>query len=223
MATPNERIDILSFVIISIGMVVGATVTGVIIEWCGMIWFWPEQGAQHALKMVIDEAGYLNADFVNAALFGWTPTEAIHYITQAVTGSPMGPDVLDPARYRWLTTWSASMKVFEQYLLAAIYISIVCLIRAVILLFSLPLYGLFMFVAFFDGLMLRDLRKYGGARESGLRHHYAKRMILPCMWCGWGLYLAIPFTIHPNWILVPSAVLSSVSLWLAVRFFKKHL
>ncbi len=91
MATPNERIDIISFVIVSIGMVVGATVTGVMIEWCGMIWFWPEQGAQHALKMVIEEAGYLNEDFVNAALFGWTPTEAIHYITQAVTGSPMGP------------------------------------------------------------------------------------------------------------------------------------
>ncbi|WP_270820025.1 DUF4400 domain-containing protein [Aeromonas sp. Y311-2] len=223
MATPNERIDLISFVVISIGMVMGATVTGVIMEWIGMYWFWPEQGAKHALQMVIDEANYLNKDFLDAVLFGWTPIQAVHFVTEAITGSPMGPDVLDPARYRWLTSWSAPMAVFQDYLLAAVYITIVCLIRTVIVLFTLPLYGLFLFIAFFDGLVLRDLRKYGGARESGLRHHYAKRMVLPSIWCGWGLYLAIPVTIHPNWILVPSALLCSLSCWLAVRFFKKHL
>lgn len=223
MASQNDRIDPLSFVVISIGMFLGATTSAVLIEWCGMVWLWPEEGARHALQMVFDEAAYLNNDFVDAVLFGWSPTQAVHYLTELITGGPLTEATLNPERYRWLTSWSASIAVLHDYVLAAVYICIVCLIRIVIVLFSLPLYGLFLFIAFFDGLVLRDLRKYGGARESGLRHHYAKRMVLPSIWCGWGLYLAIPVTIHPNWILVPSVVGSSISCWLAVRYFKKHL
>jgi hypothetical protein len=37
------------------------------------------------------------------------------------------------------------------------------------------------------------------------------------------LYLAAPFSIHPNWVYVPAALIFGYSTWLTAATFKKHL
>lgn len=225
----RKRMGIFEFVITSIGLIVGATIIGIVIEWVGMFFWWPDEGATHSMRMVVQEAGYLNRDFLHAGLFGFTPRQVVDWIAIQLTSAPLSTRTLDPRTYSYLSnvhigsgseSW---FNVIKEFLLAGIYITIVCVIRSVIIFFTLPLYGLFMLIAFIDGLMVRDLRRFGGARESGERFDYAKNAVLPSLWGGWSIYLAIPFSVHPNWVLVPSVVFSSLSLWVATRFFKKYL
>ena len=222
-ATAAPRMGIFGFVTASIAMVICAAICGIVIEWLGMWFWWPEEGASHAMTMVVREASYLHRDFVKATLFGWSPLDVVNWFAVYITGEPLHQGTLEPARYMPRNLFNGYMQWVQEYLLAAVYVTMVCIIRFCIILFTLPLYGLFYLIAFIDGLMLRDLRRFGGARESGIRHHYAKNAVLPSLWGGWTIYMAIPFTIHPNWILVPSVILSSLALWIATRFFKKYL
>ena len=191
-----------------------------------MLFFWPEKGAYHAMETVVREASYLNNACVHVALLGWTPLDVVTMVATWLTGAPLSGNTLEP------TTWSSITNVFhsvealrsvQQFVLAAVYVIMVCIIRLVIILFTLPLYALFFMLAFFDGLMIRDLRRFGGGRESGIRYHYSKKFVLPSLWGGWGLYMAFPVSIHPNLILVPSVISGSFSLWVATRYFKKYL
>lgn len=225
-AAKKESLSIVSFVVGSVLMLTSSIFFGVIAEWIGMTWFWPEKGALHAMEMVVKEAGYLNDEFVHAAFFGWTPTDVVNYVAQYITGAPLTGETLEPKRWQEITGILGDGRYIQgvqNFLLAAIYIAMVCTIRLVIIMFTIPLYALFFILAFFDGLMLRDLRRFGGARESGIRYHYSKKFVIPSLWGGWGLYMAIPISVHPNMILVPSVILGSFSLWIATRYFKKYL
>lgn len=222
----RDSLSIMGFVVGSIALVLGAAFSGIIVEWIGMWFWWPEKGALHSMEMVVAEANYLNDDFIHAMLFGYTPMDLVNFVADLVTGAPFSGQTIDPANWHSFTgmfNGNEMLSWAQQYLLAAIYVTIVCLIRMVIIIFTLPLYLLFYILAFCDGLMIRDLRRYGGGRESGIKYHYSKRLVLPSLWGGWALYLAIPFTVHPNLILVPSVICGALCLWIATKSFKKYL
>ena len=40
-----------------------SAVASVAVEWIGMTWWWPHEGAEHAASVLRREAGYLNDDF----------------------------------------------------------------------------------------------------------------------------------------------------------------
>ena len=40
-----------------------SALASVAVEWAGMTWWWPDEGAEHAARVLRREAGYLNADF----------------------------------------------------------------------------------------------------------------------------------------------------------------
>jgi integrating conjugative element membrane protein (TIGR03747 family) len=50
-------------------------------------------------------------------------------------------------------------------------------------------FGLFTLVALVDGLVQRDLRRWGGGRESSFVYHYAKTAAMPLIIMAWVLYL----------------------------------
>ena len=82
--------------------------------------------------------------------------------------------------------------------------------------YLLPLYG-------GDGLVQRDLRRFGVGRESVFKYHHAKKVVFPVMLLAWGLYLSISFSIHPNWILIPSAIFLGLTILFTASSFKKYL
>ena len=71
--------------------------------------------------------------------------------------------------------------------------------------------------------MRRDLRRWGGGRESSFVYHYAKQSVLPLVALAWAVYLALPFSLHPSVIVLPFAALFALSVSIMAGTFKKYL
>jgi len=82
---------------------------------------------------------------------------------------------------------------------------------------------LFAGVALIDGLVRRDLRRWGGGRESSFVYHYAKKAAFPMVIVAWVLYLALPFSLHPSWIILPFAIGFGLTVAVTASTFKKYL
>lgn len=78
-------------------------------------------------------------------------------------------------------------------------------------------------VAIVDGLTKRDLRRWGGGRESSFVYHWAKRSALPLLVLTWVIYLALPFSLHPSFGVLPFATLFALSVAVTASTFKKYL
>ena len=80
-----------------------------------------------------------------------------------------------------------------------------------------------MVVGLVDGLVQRDLRRWGGGRESAYVYHYAKRSNLFFLGLGAVVYLAIPVSLHPAMVLVPFAAACATTVGVTASRFKKYL
>ena len=91
-------------------------------------------------------------------------------------------------------------------------------VRLAILTLAMPIFMLFSLVALVDGLVQRDLRRWGGGRESS-----SKKAALPLVVMTWVTYLALPFSLHPTFIVLPFAVLFAFAVAVTASTFKKYL
>lgn len=87
----------------------------------------------------------------------------------------------------------------------------------------MPVFLLFSLLALVDGLVQRDLRRWGGGRESSFVYHYAKKAALPLVVLAWITYLALPFSLHPTFVVMPFAMLFALSVAVTASTFKKYL
>jgi len=78
-------------------------------------------------------------------------------------------------------------------------------------------------VALVDGFVQRDLRRWGGGRESSFVYHWAKRSALPLLVLSWVVYLALPFSLHPTFVILPFAAPFALSVAVTASSFKKYL
>ena len=111
----------------------------------------------------------------------------------------------------------------ENYGLAAVYAALTFLARVLILTLSLPLFLMATLTGLVDGLVRRDLRRFGAGRESGFIYHRAKMLILPLLVLPWVIYPALPITINPIMILLPSAAALGLVVSISAGSFKKYL
>lgn len=81
---------------------------------------------------------------------------------------------------------------------------------------------LFSLVALVDGFVKRDLRFWGGGRESSFVYHWAKRSAMPLLVLSWVIFLALPFSLHPTDIVLPFATLFALSIAVTAGTFKKY-
>src|SRR5690606_418885 len=93
----------------------------------------------------------------------------------------------------------------ESYLIAAAYTVLVFVVRLLVLCLMLPLFFMAAFVGLVDGLVRRDIRRFGAGRESGFIYHRARATLVPLLVLPWVTYLAIPISVSPLLILLPSA------------------
>jgi integrating conjugative element membrane protein (TIGR03747 family) len=96
-------------------------------------------------------------------------------------------------------------------------------VRLLVLTLTLPLFLMTAFVGFVDGLVRRDVRRFGAGRESGFLYHRARATLMPLAVLPWVTYLALPVSVHPLLILLPSAALLGVAVDVASATFKKYL
>ena len=99
-----------------------------------------------------------------------------------------------------------------DYVISALQVIQVLVARLAVLTLSMPVFLLLSIVALVDGLVQRDLRRWGGGRESSFVYHWAKRSALPLWVFAWVAYLAAPVTVHPSVVVIPLAVLFAASV-----------
>lgn len=87
----------------------------------------------------------------------------------------------------------------------------------------MPVFVMFTIVAIVEGLVKRDLLRWGGGRESSFVYHGAKRSALPLLVLTWVIYLALPFSPHPSFVVLPFATLFALSVTVTASTFKKYL
>lgn len=85
----------------------------------------------------------------------------------------------------------------DYFTLMAVYVAFTFVVRLAILILATPLFLLAALTGFVDGLMRRDLRKFGAGRESSFVYHRAKRAVIPLLVVPWIIYRSLPFTINP--------------------------
>jgi integrating conjugative element membrane protein (TIGR03747 family) len=208
-------------------------VFSVLVEWLGMAFWWPDEGRDHSRSMLAAEIGYLQADFgrslvsSNPARFTKTVADRTYYVLFEATrfadfvrwiGAPPRPSETSlRARLH------AAFQPIAEYVLAAMQVTQVFSVRLAILVLAMPVFLLFSLVAIVDGLGKRDLRRWGGGRESSFVYHWAKRSALPLLVLTWVVYLALPFSLHPSFVVLPFATLYALSVAVTASTFKKYL
>jgi len=220
-----------------LGVLIGSLLLSILIECAGMHLFWPEQGWRHARGMLDYELSHLSTHFTRSVLvqepgrtahqlvegaYEWLFVKSglLDWMSQASARSraPSQGDAQD-LRYTisQVYVWS------ERYLIAAAFTTLTFMVRLLVLLLTLPLFLLAAFVGLVDGLVRRDIRKFGAGRESGFVYHRAKASLMPLAVLPWILYLTLPVSVHPLLVLLPSAALLGLAVNITAASFKKYL
>ena len=220
-----------------LGVLIGSLLLSILIECVGMHLFWPEQGWRHAQGMLDYELNHLSTHFTRSAVvqepghtahqmvegaYQWlfVQTGLLDWMSQASARSraPSHADARDIRYYiSQAYVWS------ERYLIAAAFTILTFMVRLLVLVLTLPLFLLAAFVGLVDGLVRRDIRKFGAGRESGFIYHRAKASLMPLAVLPWILYLTLPVSVHPLLVLLPSAALLGLAVNITAASFKKYL
>ena len=219
------------------GVLVGSLMLCILIECIGMHFFWPEQGWRHAQGMLNYELSQVSEHFTQSVLVQEPGRSARLLVEWAYQGLFVKTGLLD-----WIRDAAAQSRAgaksqaqdfryyigqlyvhVESYLIASAYTVLVFLVRLLVLVLTLPLFLMAAFTGLVDGLVRRDVRGFGAGRESGFVYHRARASLMPLAVLPWVTYLALPISVHPLLILLPSAAQLGVAVCIASATFKKYL
>lgn len=219
-----------------LGILLGSLLVSLLIEYACIAFLWPDEGAAHSYRVMQAESRWLSDGYARSLLMS-APVETVSrwihaawqwlFVDSGFSGwlqafrqrSSQGPGLI-PAMNglaATLTDW------LGEYLQATVWVTLIFFIRVMILFLSLPLFGLVMITGVVEGLVRRDLRRYGAGYESSFVYHHAKRFIRPALYGPCMLYLAWPTAVWPNLLLLPAALLVGTVLTITVATFKKYL
>jgi len=219
------------------GVLCGSLMLCLVIECVGLHFFWPEQGWHHAQGMLNHELAHVSEHFTRSVVLQEPGRSARWLIERGYDWLFVKSGLLD-----WMRDASTQASVgarhqahdfhyylgqvyvqVESYLLASAYTVLVFLVRLLVLTLTLPLFLMAAFVGLVDGLVRRDVRRFGAGRETGFVYHRAKASLMPLAVLPWVTYLALPVSVHPLLIVLPSAALLGLAVDIAAATFKKYL
>nr|WP_241559598.1 TIGR03747 family integrating conjugative element membrane protein [Hydrogenophaga sp. NH-16] len=139
-------------------------------------------------------------------------------IFQAAQDAPSGDLRHNAARA------NRSMQILlSRWAVTSMYVLQDVLLRLSVAAFAAPAFILACLVGVVDGLVRRDLRRWGGGRESSFVYHHAKRYTAWALTGGFGLYLAWPFgNFNPSHMVIVFTVLVAFAMSTTVATFKKY-
>lgn len=220
-----------------LGVLIGSLILSIIVECVGMHLFWKDQGWRHSQAMLQYELGHLSNHFTRSVVVQEPGRTAHQLVDTGYEWVFVKTGLLDridrtaeqaraPSRgkardFRYFV--SQAYVWTERYLIAAAFTTLTFLVRLLVLVLTLPLMLTAVFVGLVDGLVRRDVRRFGAGRESGFVYHRAKAALMPLAVLPWVIYLAMPISVHPLLILLPSAALLGLAVALTASSFKKYL
>lgn len=200
------------------------------IEWLLMTFVRPELGSSASRAMALYELNYLNATTANYLFNGASPEQLSNWLLSFIYGDPFTTLKVD--NWYWLQEYQGDsfigsilkvvISVSIEYGLSAIYIITTVLTRITILVFSTPLFLMALGAGLCDGLVERELRRFGGGDESAYSFHYSKAWLFRSYYITWFIYLTFPYKANPIYFLVPSAFAIFILAFFTSWTFKKY-
>ncbi|TKJ80286.1 TIGR03747 family integrating conjugative element membrane protein [Pseudomonas sp. CFBP13509] len=228
---PGLIISAISLVLRIIGLLIASLLFSILIEFAGLLLFWDDQGWRHSQAMLTSELGWLSEHFKSSLILqqpGPTIVQELEFLKQWLLVKTGFADFAQQARvssqgnsfWSWINQLYVSI---EDFVLAAVYVTFTFVVRLTILVLVTPLFLLATLTGFVDGLMRRDLRKFGAGRESSFVYHRAKRAVIPLLVVPWVIYLSLPFSLNPMAVFLPCAVMLGIAMAITATTFKKYL
>ena len=205
----------------------------IIVEWAGMVLWWPDEGIEHSRTMLTTEISYLESDFRRSVVTSdparfakRVADNSYHYLFEVTRFVNLIRWVSPPPAANEQGLRPTLHNIYQptaEFVIAMMQVTQLFSVRLAILTLAMPVFLLFSLVALVDGLVQRDLRRWGGGRESSFIYHYAKKAALPLVVITWVVYLALPFSLHPSFIVLPFAGMFALSVAVTASTFKKYL
>lgn len=214
-----------------LGLLFASLLFSILLEFAGMLWFWPEQGWHHSHAMWVSELGWLSNHF-KSSLLVQEPAQATSKILERINDWVVVRSgwAQSDIQLKLLSRESSPQGQLAQayvagqdYLLATLFTIFTFVVRLTVLTLATPLFLLAVLTGMIDGLMRRDLRKFGADRESSFVYHRAKRTLLPLTVSPWMICLSLPWSLNPIWVLLPCAALLGLMVAITAMTFKKYL
>ena len=190
----------------------------ILVELVGIFFqYWSIPGAAHSAQMIQAELNWLNRDFSN--VFGNPAQTSVEFARSfyQLLFVWLGYDTLAALKN------SPRFFMYAEYLEAAVNMIYLFAMRLVVIVFSFPVFFIFGSIGLIDGLSQRDLRRFGGDRESSYFWNRVVRFIKPMFILPFVIYLASPMSIHPSLVMLPFALCFGFTIWLSSLKFKKYL
>lgn len=212
-----------------LGWVVFSLALALIIEWIGMATIWKEEGSDHAKQTLESDLSYLNKRLLSRTTtveekVNQTVQRGINWIDKHSQGVEFS-DTQSIRKFKESNTLFNLQNVGEKL---APYIAVVppvaktfC-VRLALLGFSLPSFILFFLIGMVDGLVERDLRRWGGGRESSMVYNLARKSLFRFFISACVIYISIPFSVNPTWLILPFAIAFGLSTRVTFERFKKY-
>lgn len=201
-----------------VGFCLGAWMLAIALEWLGEAFLWRNTCASHS-EQVLQATWQWWRDFAGA------PVWLLQSLTLVSDKLQQGIAALvhslnGQSGLLWTDTVTT---VIRCSLLSVGNVTLIFLLRLSILLQALSLLALTIIIGLIDGLVRRDLRRFGAGHESGFVYHHARRMISSSLIATGLAWLAVPVFFEPEFVLAPGAVVIGLISSLAFSAFKKYL
>lgn len=184
-----------------IGLVIGALMLRVVLELAGLYFWWPQEGSRHVSMVKKQEQAEL---------------------VIALQPHPLGNEILVLLE-KGATHGIMVNKLLQKQFTALAYTLVSFMQRLIWLAAMLPLLCLCAVIGLTEGLVQRDLRRFGSGLESVFLHRYVISSGSSVATTLWVFYLAQPLFLPAILVLLPAAFWFGVTIWIAVGSFKRWL
>ncbi|MFU1853158.1 DUF4400 domain-containing protein [Citrobacter portucalensis] len=184
-----------------IGLVIGALVLRIILELAGLYFWWPQEGSRHVFMVMKHEQAEL---------------------VTALQPHAMGNEILVLLE-KGATRVLMANRLLQKPFTALAYTLVSFMQRLVWLATMLPLLCLCAITGLTEGLVRRDLRRFGSGLESVFLHRYVIRSGSSVATTLWVFYLAQPLFLPAMLVLLPASLWFGITVWMVVGSFKRWL
>lgn len=184
-----------------IGLVIGALVLRIVLELAGLYFWWPQEGSRHVFQVMKREQSELVI-----ALQSHPQGEKIVMLLENVVSHVL-----------------ITNKLIQKPLTVLAYTLVSFMLRLIWLAAMLPLLCLCVVIGLAEGLVQRDLRRFGSGLESVFLHRYVIRSGSSVSAMLWVFYLAQPLFLPTMLVLLPAALWFGITVRMAAGSFKRWL
>ncbi|HGY4911183.1 TPA: DUF4400 domain-containing protein [Citrobacter freundii] len=184
-----------------IGLVIGALVLRIVLELAGLYFWWPQEGSRHVFQVMRQERVELII---------------------ALQSHPLGNEILVLLEKGGTHALMVN-RLLQKPFTALVYTLVSFMQRLIWLVAMLPLLCLCAVIGLTEGLVQRDLRRFGSGLESVFLHRYVIKFGNSVATTLWVFYLAQPLFLPTMLVLLTINLWFGITVWMAAGSFKRWL